>query len=64
MRRVFDLGTQRLAAQALGHHRILCYHFYRNMKSQLIVRLLSLGQVACSRVLGKIWVDTIPILKY
>jgi hypothetical protein len=47
--------AQRLAAQPLGHFRFVVTIFTGNLQSQYTVLSLSLGQVGCSRVLGKIF---------
>jgi hypothetical protein len=46
------LLAQRLAAQALGHFRLVVIIVTINPKPQLNVRSLSLGQITCSNVLG------------
>jgi hypothetical protein len=45
--------AQRLAAQPLGRFRYLVTILAGNPESQSSVLSLSLGQVGCSRVLGK-----------
>jgi hypothetical protein len=44
--------AQRLVAQALGHIRVVVIIVTTILKPQLSVRSWSLGQVACSHVLG------------
>jgi len=46
------LTAQQLAAQPLGHFRYAVTILAGKYKSKLSVFSLSLGQVACSRVLG------------
>jgi hypothetical protein len=45
-------AAQRLAAQPLGHFRVLVTILAGKYKSKINVFSLSLGQVGCSRVLG------------
>jgi hypothetical protein len=45
--------AQRLAAQPLGRLRFVVIILAGNLKSQFGVLSLSLGQVGCSRLLGK-----------
>jgi hypothetical protein len=49
------LSAQRLVAQALGRLRFVVTILAGNLKTQLSVRSLSLGQVACSHMLGGIF---------
>jgi hypothetical protein len=48
----FALGAQRLAAQPLGHDRLIVIILTGNLELHSGVLSLSLGQVGCSRVLG------------
>jgi hypothetical protein len=49
---IFCLRAQRLVAQALGHFRLVAVILAGNLKPHSNVFSLSLGQVACSHVLG------------
>jgi hypothetical protein len=51
--------AQRLVAQALGHIRVPVTILAGNLKSLSSVLSLSLGQVACSHVLGRLIINTI-----
>jgi hypothetical protein len=50
----FQKTAQRLVAQALGRLRLVVVILAGILKSQFGVRSLSLGQVACSHVLGNL----------
>jgi hypothetical protein len=47
--------AQRLAAQLLGRLRYVVTILAGKLKPHIGIRLLSLGQVSCSRVLGRIF---------
>jgi hypothetical protein len=47
------MGAQRLAAQPLGRFRFVVIILAGKLKPHINVRSLSLGQVGCSRVLGR-----------
>jgi hypothetical protein len=49
---LFCSWAQRLVAQPLGHFRLLAIIVTTNLKPHFGVRSKSLGQVACSHVLG------------
>jgi hypothetical protein len=49
---LLERTAQRLAAQPLGHIRLVVTILAGNLKSQSSVLSLSLGQVGCSRVLS------------
>jgi len=51
--------AQRLAAQPLGRFRYVITILAGNLKSQFSVLSLSLGQVGCSRVLGRIFIKQV-----
>jgi hypothetical protein len=52
MANLLDLSAQRLVAQALGHFRFVVTILAGIPKPQFNVLSWSLGQVACSHVLG------------